>query len=213
MRESLETSLNAVRHLPQSVRLKVQKLYEDGTIRPGDLDSRCIMNIQALQEPLQLKVFQHIERDRVFFTNARSKAGFIVSSCEKAKRGELDVRGYGSIDPWAKQMESVCVPVKRLINLVPEQRWLDQHPNAQVNIEVQTPTTKFRVISSIKSKIRDLKLQLEASKIPFNQMTLIHPKLSVLRNDRSLAFYNFQVQTQLTLRLKFRGGRKINKPE
>ena len=80
--ETIEMAMATVRHLPVAVRQKMQKLYAEGTIRPGDLDSRCILNLQALQEPLQMKVLQHIERDRVFFTNARSKAGFLVGACE-----------------------------------------------------------------------------------------------------------------------------------
>ena len=39
----------AVRHLPQSVRQKIQKLYDDGTIRVGDLDPRSILNMSLVK--------------------------------------------------------------------------------------------------------------------------------------------------------------------
>lgn len=213
--ETMDAALAAIRHLPAAVRQKMQALYEDGTIRPGDIDSRCILNLQALQEPLQLKVFQHIERDRVFFTNARSKAGFLVGACEKAKRGELDVRGYGSIDPWAKQMAAVCVPVKRLINLVPEHKWLSQHHSRPITLTITSDTHQpITITCTLQDTISAIKDKLQSIHCPIkrNQMKLIHPKLSVLKDTRSLAYYNL-TDTTLDLRKKFRGGRKINKPE
>ena len=76
------------------------KLYHEGTVRPNDFDRDCLMDMQRLALPLMEKVVEHCEGERGFLANSRSKSGFLRSMCMRAKRGELDPRGYGAVDPW-----------------------------------------------------------------------------------------------------------------
>merc|ERR1712098_529451 len=69
------------------------------------------------------------ENDRVFLANARSKSGFLIAATDKAKRGELDVRGFGAIDPWKATMEALkCTTYswKKYgdVSLQDEEEWL-----------------------------------------------------------------------------------------
>merc|ERR1719359_1948 len=93
--------------LPEGIRERLLVLFKEGTLRRGDLDVKSIMSLQMLQDPLQEKVMEHMENDRVFLANARSKSGFLTAATDKAKRGELDVRGFGAIDPWKATLEAL----------------------------------------------------------------------------------------------------------
>ena len=35
------------------------------------------------------------------------RSGFLIAATDKAKRGELDVRGFGAIDPWKATLEAL----------------------------------------------------------------------------------------------------------
>ena len=60
--------------LPQVSRDRLMKLFEDGTLRDGELDHKSVLTLQALSEPLQVraKYFLHfyrfciVESDRAF---------------------------------------------------------------------------------------------------------------------------------------------------
>ena len=212
--EAIEASLQLVKHLCQGVRQRFKTLHDEGTMRPGDLDTRAVMNLQALPEPLQLKVLQHIERDRVVYFNSRSKSGYFMSACEKAKRGELDVRGYGSVDPWSKQMSAVCV--SRTVQLVKEKDWFRENSESidlivnELDVDGSGSfSNSFKVKVNIKWKISDLKDFLtNFTKIPRKLIKLTNDRFH-LKDERTLAFYN--LNHQLTLQRKHRGGRRINK--
>merc|ERR1712224_70295 len=97
----------AIEQLIPHIRDRLKALFEEGTLRKGDLDLKSIVTLGSLQEPLQVKVMEHMENDRVFLANARSKSGFLIAATDKAKRGELDVRGFGAIDPWKATLEAL----------------------------------------------------------------------------------------------------------
>ena len=220
---SVEASMTAVRHLSPSVRKMFQKLVEDGTIRQGDFDSRAIAGIQALTEPLQQKVLQHIERDRIVYVNSRSKQGYILGACEKAKRGELDVRGYGSVDPWDKQLASVCSRPDRILKLIPELKYAEQFPDS-VSLTIlelaqdgtDALVNSFNVDVYLNSTIgafKDYLHDARATLMPRNQIKIRHSDLGWLKDERTFAYYNIKPGSSLLLSRKFRGGRRVNKPE
>jgi len=97
----------AMDQLIPHIRERLKALFDEGTLRRGDLDLKSIVTLGSLQEPLQVKVMEHMENDRVFLANARSKSGFLIAATDKAKRGELDVRGFGAIDPWKATLEAL----------------------------------------------------------------------------------------------------------
>jgi len=126
MPDPLDSSINA---LPPPTAARLLRLCTEGAMRKTDLDVKSIMILAALQEPLQMKVLAHLEAERMFLSNSRSKAGFLVSACEKAKQGALDVRGFGAIDPWkahlnAKSGGTRLAAYAIAFNLEPEKQFL-----------------------------------------------------------------------------------------
>jgi hypothetical protein len=159
-------------------------------------------------------VIEHLETERLFLTNSRSKAGFLVSACEKAKRGELDARGFGALDPWRMQLKAECLP-RAQINLVSPEEWMSTQKSEDVNLTILSSSgaaTSLALrysasIASVKDKIYE-KLKPEFSR---SRIKLSHPIYGSLRDERTPAYYNLKDGDCLELKVKMRGGRKVNR--
>ena len=46
--------METIKLLPQVSREKLLKLFDDGTLRQGELDHKSVLTLQALSEPLQV---------------------------------------------------------------------------------------------------------------------------------------------------------------
>ena len=158
-------------------------------------------------------MIEHLEVERLFLTNSRSKAGFLVSACEKAKRGELDARGFGALDPWRSQMKASCVP-RPVINLLPESEWISKQPSP-IKLSITNEATKHSISINLTDSIADVKQQyyelLTSPSFSISRLKLTHPGYGSLRDDRTPAFYNLSDNEPLTVKLKNRGGRKVNR--
>ena len=202
--------------LHQIPREKLEKLYDDGTLKMGDLDHKSLLTLQQLTEPLQLKVIEYLEAERLFLANSRSKAGFLVSACDRAKKGELDARGFGALDPWRSSMIAECTPRPK-IELLNDSEWLSKFSNPVITLKVTFPndesiSCQCSLTDSV-AKVKDKILSMPNVQVDFSasRFKLCHPVYGSLRNERSLAFYNISDQESLTARLKMRGGRKVNR--
>jgi len=164
-----------------------------------------------------LKVIEHLETERLFLTNSRSKAGFLVSACEKAKRGELDARGFGALDPWRNQLKAECLP-KLDIVLLPQDEWVSSrngasHVSLTILFDHATSSSMTfdwtESIESIKDRI------FESASPPLNfkrkRMKLSHVIYGSLRDERTPAYYNLSDGDCLQVKVKLRGGRKVNR--
>eukprot|EP00435_Cladocopium_sp_Y103_P041437 s252_g11.t1 len=127
----------AIKQLPADIRERLEKLFEDqhgrtipqeGLLKEGDLDLRAITVFASLNENLQSRVLNHMdaETERIYVANARSKSGFLIATCDKAKTGCLDARGLGAIDPWRTALVAMATPKQKLVDLKSEQDWLDE---------------------------------------------------------------------------------------
>lgn len=202
--------------LPQVSREKLEKLYDDGTLKVGDLDHKSIVTLQQLTESLQLKVIEYLEVERLFLANSRSKAGFLVSACDKAKKGELDARGFGALDPWRPQMIAECTPRPK-INLTRESDWLGNFPDGHViqititsenNSSVSVPVDLAQGVSLTKDSVYRAIPDPQFSR---SRLKLVHPIYGSLRDDRTLAYYNIGDKDSLGVKIKKRGGKKVNR--
>merc|ERR1719414_1030928 len=129
----------AIRQLPTDIRERLEKLFEEGLLKEGDLDLRSITVFASLNEGLQARVMNHMETERIYVANARSKSGFMIATCDKAKTGCLDARGLGAIDPWRTALVAMATPKQRMIDLKSERDWLDEHEdkdNIKINVNV-----------------------------------------------------------------------------
>jgi hypothetical protein len=196
-----------MRRMPQAPRDKLQKLYDDGTLRSGDLDHKSLVTLQQLTEPLQLKVIDYLETERLFLANSRSKAGFLVSACDRAKKGELDARGFGALDPWRAGLIAECTP-RPVISLVSEAEWI----SSSMTPEITLSFADFSVTCNLSDSIAAVKDRVcMESKMPRSRVKIAHAVYGSLRDDRTVAYYNLSDKEQLQLRLKKRGGRKVNR--
>merc|ERR1719384_437164 len=126
----------AIRQLPSDIRERLEKLFEEGLLKEGDLDLRSITVFASLNEGLQARVMNHMENERIYVANARSKSGFLIATCDKAKTGCLDARGLGAIDPWRTALVAMATPKQKMIDLIPERDWLDRHGEGAIKIHV-----------------------------------------------------------------------------
>ncbi|KAF4663685.1 hypothetical protein FOZ61_001446 [Perkinsus olseni] len=221
-----DAAMNAARFLPKNVRNRIVKYLEDGTLRPGELDLKCVVVMQSLSPELLLKVTDHLDADRAFFLNAHSKAGFIISTCDKAKRGELDVRGFGAIDPWRGHMRDLCIRRPLGVDLMSEENWIARKGETlslRIIQRIPAPIRQKGQISpnnividdlSMRMTIGELKSMLEAKAQGWKAgvMKLIVRETGVLNdNSKTLAYYNLSSGDRIRLKLKKRGGIRINK--
>merc|ERR1719384_1367239 len=99
----------AIRQLPADIRERLEKLFEEGLLKEGDLDLRSVTVFASLNEGLQARVMNHMENERIYVANARSKSGFLIATCDKAKTGCLDARGLGAVDLRSKAVKTKIV--------------------------------------------------------------------------------------------------------
>ncbi|KAF4673707.1 hypothetical protein FOL47_010188 [Perkinsus chesapeaki] len=221
-----DAAMNAARFLPKPVRSRIVKYLEDGTLRPGELDLKCVVVMQSLPDVLLLKVMDHLDADRAFFLNAHSKAGFIISTCDKAKRGELDVRGFGAIDPWRGHMRDLCIRRPLGVDLLPEDKWIAKKGDTlslRIIQRIPAPIRQKGQVSpnnividdlSMRMTIGELKAMLESRAQGWKTgvMKLIVRETGVLNDDsKSLAYYNLSSGDRIRMKIKKRGGIRINK--
>lgn len=200
--------------LPLSSRERLTQLYEDGTLKTGDLDHKSILTLQQLTEQLQWKVIEYLQIERLFLANSRSKAGFLVSACDRAKKGELDARGFGALDPWRAGLIAECIP-KAIINLIPEEEFVLLQQTPSISINVKHGDTVFPMSSSFSDPISTLKDQVyglfSGPDFSRSRLKLVHPVYGSLRDGRTPGFYNLSEGESLEVKVKARGGRRVNR--
>lgn len=98
----------AIKSLTPEISQRLEALFGSGGLSFSDLDTRCIQELAKLHVSLQNKVVAHLESERVFLCNSRSKSRFLLSTCERARHGALDCRGFGAIDPWKSVLNSIA---------------------------------------------------------------------------------------------------------
>eukprot|EP00440_Ansanella_granifera_P005237 gb/GFBE01005681.1/.p1 GENE.gb/GFBE01005681.1/~~gb/GFBE01005681.1/.p1 ORF type:complete len:263 (+),score=48.20 gb/GFBE01005681.1/:1-789(+) len=199
--------------LSDEVRTRLRGYVEEGLVKPGDFDLQAVSNLATLNKDLQERVLTYIDSNKVYLTHSRSKAGFLVSCCEKARRGALDEKGIGAVDPWRDYLLSIARPRPRQIELVPELEWLQRCPGAQeflldvqadpdVGVSViRVSLQLFHSVLSVKEKLADIGVN-----IPVQKMRLKEATVGFLRDERTLAFYNLSSGMRLQLVPKRRGG-------
>merc|ERR1719188_1842700 len=126
----------AIRQLPGEIRERLEKLFEEGLLKEGDLDLRSITVFASLNEGLQARVMNHMESERIYVANARSKSGFLIATCDKAKTGCLDARGLGAIDPWRTALVAMATPKQKIFELKPEADWLDEYGSDPIKLHI-----------------------------------------------------------------------------
>merc|ERR1712072_391033 len=126
----------AIKQLPGKIRERLEKLLGEGLLKDNDLDLRSITVFASLNEGLQDRVMTHMENERIYVANARSKSGFLIATCDKAKTGCLDARGLGAIDPWRSALVAMATPKQKMIDLEPERDWLDKYGTDPIKLHV-----------------------------------------------------------------------------
>jgi hypothetical protein len=211
----------AIKQLPAKIRERLEKLFEEGLLKENDLDLRSITVFASLNEGLQDRVMTHMENERIYVANARSKSGFLIATCDKAKTGCLDARGLGAIDPWRSALVAMATPKQRMIDLEPERDWLDKYGSdpikLHVNIgscekEVGMPRVTVEVplsetAAAVKSKLASLGIE----SIPVNKMKLHTDPVGFLKDNYTLAYYNLSDGGELDLSNRKRAGVKFRK--
>ncbi|CAE8598429.1 unnamed protein product, partial [Polarella glacialis] len=209
----------AIKQLPTDIRERLEKLFEEGLLKEGDLDLRSITVFASLNEGLQARVMNHMEGERIYVANARSKSGFLIATCDKAKTGCLDARGLGAIDPWRTALVAMATPAQKLMDLKTERDWLDQKGELamKVNVDVSVvekdvgmPTLTVELpltetCAAVKAKL----VALGIKSIPGNRMKLHADTVGFLKERFSLAFYNLADGVTLTLSERKRAGTKF----
>jgi hypothetical protein len=172
----------AIRQLPGKIRERLEKLFSEGLLKENDLDLRSITVFASLNEGLQDRVMTHMENERIYVANARSKSGFLIATCDKAKTGCLDARGLGAIDPWRSALVAMATPKQKMIDLEPERDWLDKYGEDPIKVhvkigacekEVGMPRVTVEVsladtAAAVKSKLASMGIE----SIPTNKMKL-----------------------------------------
>lgn len=137
-----------------------------------------------------------------------------MSACDRAKKGELDARGFGALDPWRQQLISECVP-KGSFNLKPESEWVGSLGKDAMNLRISQNESEcvFPVsVSEPFGLIKDrLFTEVLGSDCGFtrSRLKLAHSEYGSLRDDRTPSFYNLSDGDELIVKIKVRGGRKV----
>merc|ERR1719424_388092 len=154
----------------------------------------------------------HMENERIYVANARSKSGFLIATCDKAKTGCLDARGLGAIDPWRSALVAMATPKQMQIELEPERDWLDKNGTDSIKVhvnigvcekEVGMPRVTVEVpltdtAEAVKSKLQSMGIE----SVPANKMKLNMDAVGFLKNGQTLAFYNLEDGAELTLSVR-----------
>merc|ERR1719384_1341779 len=211
----------AIRQLPSDIRERLEKLFEEGLLKEGDLDLRSITVFASLNEGLQARVMNHMEGERIYVANARSKSGFLIATCDKAKTGCLDARGLGAIDPWRTALVAMATPKQKLVDLKAERDWLEKHDEGAVikikvnlgssvenelgvpDVTVELPLTECS--AAIKAKLTAMGVK----SIPANKMKLHNDAVGFLKESRTFAYYNLEDGATCTLSERKRAGTRF----
>eukprot|EP00435_Cladocopium_sp_Y103_P019884 s840_g4.t2 len=179
-------------------------------------DQSYAMSIfSALNPDLQDRVLSYCDSNKIFMTNARSKSGFLVAACEKAKKGSLDARGFGTVDPYKEYLLTIAKPKREWVDLVPEQQWLEQTTDAQevifdVRADPEAGVSAIRLCLQLDRTVRSVKERLAAVgvQMPVQKMKLREASIGYMRDERTLAYYNLKSGSKVQLVAKQRGGRR-----
>merc|ERR1719162_2203708 len=163
----------------------------------------------------------HMEGERIYVANARSKSGFLIATCDKAKTGCLDARGLGAIDPWRTALVAMATPKMKQADLRSETSWLEEMgQDAVIKIEVQLGTTVENELgvptvtvelpltetcAAIKAKL----VAMGVKAVPSNKMMLNEDRVGFLKERYSFAYYNLKDGTKCSLSERKRGGAKF----
>jgi len=211
----------AIKQLPAKIKDRLEKLFEEGLLKENDLDLRSITVFASLNEGLQDRVMTHMENERIYVANARSKSGFLIATCDKAKTGCLDARGLGAIDPWRSALVAMATPKQKMIDLEPERDWLDKYGTDPIKLHVNLGVAEKEVgmprvtvelpltdtAAAVKSKLASMGIE----SIPVNKMKLHTERVGYLKDRYSLAFYNLNDGVELELSVNKRAGVKFRK--
>jgi hypothetical protein len=211
----------AIKQLPAKIKERLEKLFEEGLLKENDLDLRSITVFASLNEGLQDRVMTHMENERIYVANARSKSGFLIATCDKAKTGCLDARGLGAIDPWRSALVAMATPKQKMIDLEPERDWLDKYGTDPIKLHVNLGAAEKEVgmprvtvelpltdtAAAVKSKLASMGIE----SIPVNKMKLHTEPVGYLKDRYSLAFYNLNDGVELELSVRNRAGVKLRK--
>jgi hypothetical protein len=211
----------AIRQLSPDIRDRLQKLFDEGLLKEGDLDLRSITVFASLNEGLQSRVMNHLEGERIYVANARSKSGFLIATCDKAKTGCLDARGLGAIDPWRTALVAMATPKQRQVDLKPECEWLEQHEeNAVIKIQVSlgdaveaelgVPSVTVELpLTETSSAIKAKLVAMGVKAVAQNKMLLNNESVGFLKDRHSFAFYNFAEGVSCALTEQKRAGSRF----
>merc|ERR1719253_2281887 len=212
----------AIKQLPAKIKERLEKLFEEGLLKENDLDLRSITVFASLNEGLQDRVMTHMENERIYVANARSKSGFLIATCDKAKTGCLDARGLGAIDPWRTALVAMATPKQKMIDLQPERDWIEKYDEGKVikikvNVEnckgelgqdevtVELPLTE--TAAAVKAKLTALGVK----SLPANRMKLHTEPVGFLKERFTFAFYNLADKVKLTLSGRKRAGTRFRR--
>lgn len=206
-------------NLTADVQLRLRRLVEEGLLKQGDFDLESMTQLANLVADLQDRVLTFLDNNRVYLINSRSKSGFLVSACEKARKGALDQKGYGAKDPWRDLLLQIAKPKPPQINLVPEKEWAERLKGPQEFFidssadSVGVPSFRIwlqlmQTVAEVKDKLADVGLTMPVSKMRVKEATV-----GFLRDERTLAFYNLRAGSKLLLVLKRRAGRRSRPAE
>lgn len=192
----------------------MQRLFDDGTLPQTAFDVEALTALRSLTADLQDKVLDHLESERVFLMNSRSKSGFLVSACDRARGGALDVRGMGLQDPWRPQLLAMATPKRPQVELLLEGQWLKQHGAKPARIVIDVTADHEigvqRVVLSLAltQSVAGVKERLATIgvRIPVHKMKLKEATVGFLKDSRTLAFYNLCSGSLLQLECRTRGG-------
>jgi len=208
----------AIKQLPPDIRERLEKLFEEGLLKEGDLDLRSITVFASLNEGLQSRVMNHMETERIYVANARSKSGFLIATCDKAKTGCLDARGLGAIDPWRTALVAMATPKQRLFELKPEQDWLDIKGESPIKIDVDVSDVENELgmstvtvelpLSETCAAVKAKLVAMGVRSISANKMKLHAEPVGFLKERHSFAFYNLSDGVTLALSCRKRAGTK-----
>lgn len=204
----------AIGEFANEVRDRLLKFYTEGILKRGDLDTKALQILSGLKTDLQMKVLQHMETEKMSLATSRSKSGFMVSVIEKAKQGSLDAKGFGSIDPWRQQLIAQSLPKRGLIDLVPEEAWLEECGyeaekivvDVSIDKEVGVPTVSMEMGLTETSASIKQRLKAMGVKLPVNKMKLKTASVGYLKDKYTLAYYNITGGQAFELCMKERGG-------
>jgi len=211
----------ALKQLPGEIYQRLMKLFEEGLLKKGDLDLRSVTVFASLNEGLQGRVMNHLEGERIYVANARSKSGFLIAACDKAKTGCLDARGLGAIDPWRSALVAMATPKMEQIELVPEKEWLETNGTEPLKLtvnvsiceaEVGMPTVTMELpLTETAAAVKCKLTAMGITSIPVHKMKLLNENVGYLKDRFSLAYYNLLDGASLELQKKGRGGAKLRK--